>query len=171
MLEELQREMFGLDFTLLETERLLIRPIAKKDAADIFEIRGDQDTADWAGVRCLKSVDEVKSVIDPERTLSIVLGGEVIGMIETYSGGDELLYDSLFMGYYMKKPHRGKGYMTEALTALWGKWTDEGKDIPMLWIFPGNIPSEKVAAKSGWTYQGSHVVDINCHNQLVNFYY
>ena len=71
----------------------------------------------------------------------------------------------------MKKPHRGKGYMTEALTALRGKWADEGKDIPMLWIFPENIPSEKVAAKSGWTCQGSHVVDIDGHNHLVYFYY
>ena len=171
VLEELHQKMFRIfDYTILETERLLIRPVMEKDAADIFEIRGDRDTADWAGVRCLESIDEVKSVIDPERTLSIVLGDEVIGMIETYAGGDELLCDSLFIGYYMKKSHRGKGYMTEALTALRRKWTDEGEDIPMLWIFPGNVASERVALKSGWTYLGSYVVDINCLNQLVVLY-
>ena len=33
------------------------------------------------------------------------------------------------MGYYMKKSHRCKGYMTEALTALRKKCTEEGEEM------------------------------------------
>jgi len=174
VLEELYQDIFDSnDFPITRTEHLLIRPVLKQDTADIFEIRGDKDTADWAGVPCIESIEEAQEYIvehtEYGRGLSIVLGNEVIGLIETYTDR-ELPYDSLFLGYYMKKTHQCKGYMTEALTALRKKWTEEGEEIPMLWIIPGNVASERVAAKSGWTYLDSHVVDINCLNQYVDFY-
>ena len=155
------------DFRILTTERLLIRPVLEQDAADIFEIRGDEDTADWAGVPCMKSIEDVSSQIDLERALSVVLGGEVIGLIEFFSDYE---LDGDFLGYYMKKSHRCKGYMTEALTALRNKLVEEGEEIPMLWIFPGNVASERVAIKSGWRYLCSPVVDINGFNQVVNYF-
>ena len=168
VLEELYQEKFGdSDFRILTTERLLIRPVMEQDAADIFEIRGDEDTADWAGVPCMKSIEDVSSQIDPERTLSVVLGGEVIGLIEFFSDYE---LDGDFLGYYMKKSHRCKGYMTEALTALRNRMAEEGEEIPMLWIFPGNVASERVAIKSGWRYLCSPVVDINGFNQVVKYF-
>lgn len=146
----------------LRTERLFIRGIMEQDAADILEIRGDQDTADWAGVPCMESIDDAMESIysydsfdDIPRAFSILLGDEVIGLIEIYSD-DELLYNEDFLGYYVKRNHRGKGYMTEALTALRSKWHEEGTNIPMLWIFPGNDASIRVAIKSGWN-QASHL--------------
>ena len=169
---ELYQEKFQpTDFPRLRTERLLIRPVLEQDAADIFEIRGDPDTADWAAVPCMKSIEDAKEYIAQHteygRGLSLVLGDEVIGLIEFYT--DNELSDD-FMGYYMKKSHRCKGYMTESLTALRKKWTDEGEEIPMLWIFPDNFASVRVAQKSGWTYLGSHIMDVNCLNQLVVLY-
>ena len=176
VLEEIYHAQFGAldpDPPVIKTERLLIRPILEQDAADILEIRGDGDTADWAGVSRMESIEDAKDYIngyiDTDRCFTIVLEDEVIGLIELYSD-EELSSCGFFMGYYMKKQHRRKGYMTEALTALRRKWTDEGEEIPMLWIFPGNVASERVALKSGWTYLGSYVVDINCLNQLVDFY-
>ena len=161
------------DFPMLKTERLLIRPVLEQDGADILEILGDPDTTGWAGVPCLTSIEEAKDYIvqhtEYGRGLSLVLGDEVIGLIETYTD-DELLYDTAFIGYCMKKSHQCKGYMTEALTALRKKWSDEGKEIPMLWIFPGNTASERVAQKSGWTYLCTSIADINGFNQSVEFY-
>ena len=129
------------------------------------------DTADWAAVPCMKSIEEAEDYIvdhtEYGRGLSIVLGDEVIGLIEIYTD-KELSGD--FMGYYMKKAHRCKGYMTEALTALRKKWTEEGEEIPMLWIYPDNFASLRVAEKSGWTYLCSPVVDINGFNQVVKYY-
>ena len=172
VLEELYQEKFcPTDFPIVRTERLLIRPVLEQDAADILEIRGDEDTADWAAVPCMKSIEEAKDYIvdhtEYGRGLSLVLGDEVIGLIELYAAY-ELSGD--FMGYYMKKAHRCKGYMTEALTALRKKWTEEGEEVPMLWIYPDNFASLRVAEKSGWTYQCSHIMDINCFNQLVVLY-
>ena len=156
---------------ILKTERLLIRPVLEQDAADILEIRGDEDTVNSAAVPCMKSIEEAEDYIaqhsDYGRGLSIVLGDEVIGLIEFYTD-NELAGD--FMGYYMKKAHRCKGYMTEALTALRNKLVEEGEEIPMLWIFPGNVASLRVAEKSGWTYLCSRTMDINCLNQLVVVY-
>lgn len=157
--------------TLIRTERLLIRPVMEPDAADVLEIRGDIETADAAGVPCMKSMEDAEDYIaeysENGRGLAVVLGEEVIGLIERYED-DEL--GGEFMGYYMKKTHRGRGYMTEALTALRNRWVEEGTKIPMLWIFPGNNASCRVAEKSGWTYLGCYVVDINRLNQAVYFY-
>lgn len=155
----------------ISTERLTLRLMKEEDAKDIFEIRGDLDTASDAGIPCMESIEEAIAYIRSwsEDSMVIVLRDEVIGLIESYTN-DELLYDSTFLGYYMKKNHRNKGYMTEALTALRNWWIEKGDEVPMLWIFPGNIASERVASKSGWTYFGSHVVDIDCFNQVVDFY-
>ena len=157
--------------TIISTERLTLRLLKDEDAEDILEIRGDRDTADDAGIPCMKSIEDAKDYITKwcEDCLVIVLGTEVIGLIESYTD-DELLYDSSFLGYYMKKSHRNKGYMTEALTALRNKWIEDGEEVPMLWIFPDNDASIKVAKKSGWTYLDTRLVDVNCFNQFVEFY-
>ena len=150
---------------VLLTERLVIRPVLEQDAADIFEIRGDDDTADDAGVPCMESIDEAVDYIGEhlysENCFCILLKGEVIGLIEIY-GDSELPTDSDYMGYYMKKEYRCNGYMTEALIALRKMWKEEGTEIPMLWIFPGNNASCRVAEKSGWSYIDTCIVDINC---------
>ena len=161
-----------LEWPGLITERLSIRPVMEQDAADIFEILADPDTAAVSGIPCLEGIeDALKSLsgYDTGRAFSIVLGDEVIGLMDIYCD-DELLSGTEFMGYYMKKEYRGKGYMTEALSAMRRKWIEEGTEIPMLWIFPDNDGSRRVAEKSGWTFLGYKVVDIDCLNQLVCFY-
>ena len=154
VLEELYQEKFGdSDFRILTTERLLIRPVLEQDAADIFEIRGDEDTADWAGVPCMKSIEDVSSQIDLERALSVVLGGEVIGLIEFFSDYE---LDGDFLGYYMKKslrlcgtgwPKKGKksrcyGFSraTSPLRELPSRAAG-GTCAPRWWILTGSIRS------------------------------
>ena len=157
--------------TVITTERLTLRLMKDEDAQDIFEIRGDGDTADDAGVPRMQSIDEARDYISHnyEDSVAIVLGDEVIGLIESYTD-EELIFDSVFLGYYMKKSHRGKGYMTEALTALKSKLIEHGDTDLMLWIFPGNTASEKVAKKCGFSYLCGHVVDIGGYNQYVEFF-
>lgn len=158
-----------MDHSELTTERLTIRPVMEQDAADIFEIRGDRDTAEWASVPRMESIeDALDYVSESGRSFSIVLGDEVVGLLEIYSGVE--MFSSDFLGYYMKKSHRGKGYMTEALLALRDKWLEEDSRIPMLWIFPDNDASNRVAKKCGWTCLGARLVDIDGSNQFVYFY-
>ena len=157
--------------TVITTERLTLRLMRDEDSHDILEIRGDSVTADDAGVPFMESIDEAKRYISSnyEDSVAIVLGGEVIGLIESYVDS-ELIFDSTFLGYYMKRQYQGKGYMTEALTALKNKLIEHGDTDLMLWIFPGNTTSEKVAKKCGFSYLCGHVVDIGGYNQYVNFY-
>ena len=163
-------DLFEEEDTVISTERVTIRLMKEEDAPDIFEIRGDLDTACDAGVTCMKSIEDARDYIEKwyEDSVVIVLGNEAIGLIETYTD-NELPGDSYFLGYYMKKSYRNKGYMTEALTALRKIWAKKD-DIPMLWIYPGNNSSIRVAKKSGWVYIGTYLVDIDCSNQYVEFY-
>ena len=162
-----------MDSSGLITERLFIRPLMEQDTSDILEIRGDQDTADMAGVPCMKDLDDavdyVNTYIDTESAFSIVLGDEVIGLIEIYAD-DELVPGVDFMGYYIKKNYRRKGYMTETLMALRNEWTEEGADIPMLWIFLDNDASRRVAEKCGWTSLGYHLAEIGPLKQYVEYF-
>lgn len=157
--------------SVITTERLTLRLMREEDAKDIFEIRGNDDVICAPGVPCMESIEDAKKYINRwcEDSVVIVLGEEVIGLIESYVDS-ELLFDSTFLGYYMKKQYQGKGYMTEALTALKSKLIEHGDTDLMLWIFPGNTASEKVAKKCGFSYLCGHVVDIGGYNQYVNFY-
>lgn len=155
----------------LTTERLLIRHPVIEDAADIFEIRGDWSTAADAGAYCMESIEDAKQHLTGGREdwLVIVLGNEVIGLIEAYFD-EELYFDSLFLGYYMKKNQRGKGYMTEALTAVKNELFKIGYDDLILWIYPDNVASRRVAVKCGWNFVCCHIADIGGFNQYVDFY-
>ena len=157
--------------TIITTERLTLRLMREEDAQDIFEIRGDVAIACDAGVPCMNNIEDAKDYIRRwcEDSVAIVLGEEVIGLIESYVDS-ELIFDSTFLGYYMKRQYQGKGYMTEALTALKNKLIEHGDTDLMLWIFPGNTASEKVAKKCGFTYRCGHIVDIGGCNQYVEFY-
>ena len=90
--------------TVRTTERLTLRLMKEEDAEDIFEIRGDRDTAGDAGIDCMKSLEEVRQYIQnwDEDYLAIVLGDEVISLIESYCFMDsDSLFDSTFLGYYI----------------------------------------------------------------------
>ena len=162
--------LFEEEDTIISTERLTLRLMKEEDAEDIFEIRGDWNTSSDAGIPCMESIEDAKDYIQRwyEDSVVIVLGNEVIGLIESYTD-DEFPYDSTFLGYYTKTCHRNKGYMTEALTTL-KKRIEEGGSDTMLWIFPGNEASRRVAIKCGWISLGFHLVDINGHNNYVEFF-
>lgn len=157
---------------LIDTEKLHIRPMVLEDAEAVYAIRGDRDTAADAGIRCMESIDEAIEYIEhggAEESVSIVLGNEVIGMIETYSD-DELCPNSVFLGYYTKKGYRRQGYMTEALMAFKNRMLELGEDDFMLWIFPDNDASRRVAIKCGWTSLGYHLADIGGYNQIIEYF-
>ena len=166
-------DLFEEEDSTIATERLTLRLLKDEDADDIFEIRGDGDTAGDAGVPVMESIEEARNYIgnNYEDSVAIVLGDEVIGLIESYSFWDpDLPFDSTFLGYYMKKNHRGKGYMTEALGELKRRLAEKGDTDLMLWIFPGNFASRRVAIKCGWTSLGCQLVDFNGFNTFLEFF-
>ena len=164
-------DLFEEEDSTIATERLTLRLLKDEDAEDLFEIRGDGDTAGDAGVPVMESIEEVREYIAQwkENSVAVVLGDEVIGLIESYSD-KESMYNSVFLGYYMKRAHRNKGYMTEALETLKEEMFENGEPQLMLWIFPGNIASERVAEKCGWSLFSCRLVRIGGNIRFVDFY-
>ena len=112
----------------LTTERLLLRPFAMKDAADVRRLAGDWAVADTTRVvphPYLEGMAEdwISTHEDPaEATLQIQLAvqeratGALVGAIALVDISDQ---DSRAeMGYWIGKPFWGQGYCTEAAGSL-----------------------------------------------------
>lgn len=48
----------------IETERLILRAMDENDAADVLAFAGDTETAYWAGIEPLRTIDEAREMID-----------------------------------------------------------------------------------------------------------
>lgn len=84
---------------------------------------------------------------DTEYTWAIRRDGVFLGMI----GYRSTLQD---VGYWLGAPHRGFGYLPEALAAV-ADWLFEQGLEQLLWeCVPGNIASTRAAAKVGFTFTG-----------------
>ena len=85
--------------------------------------------------------------------LAIVAGGEHVGAISLFKTDWDL--QATEVGYGVAVPHRGKGYATEALTALTG-WTltKGGMQRVQLTANTDNLPSLRVATKAGFVAEG-----------------
>ena len=75
----------------------------------------------------------------------------------------------LTVGYSVHEEHRGRGYATEILTLLteWALGRPE-VDLVRATIAPDNLPSLRVAEKSGFTATGELVQDAE-HGELIVF--
>jgi RimJ/RimL family protein N-acetyltransferase len=73
------------------------------------------------------------------------------------------------VGYWVAKPERGRGVATRAVELIVG-WMrrDLGMGEIALSTFPGNVASERVAAKSGFVPVGSHSIERFGREQPVN---
>jgi RimJ/RimL family protein N-acetyltransferase len=84
---------------------------------------------------------------DAEYTWAIRANGEFLGLI----GYRTLQGD---VGYWLGAPHRGSGYIPEALAAV-VDWTFSLTQADIHWeCVPGNLASAAVARKSGFRFDG-----------------
>ncbi|HEY1529685.1 MAG TPA: GNAT family N-acetyltransferase [Galbitalea sp.] len=84
---------------------------------------------------------------DSEYSWALRLEGELIGLI----GFRTKVRD---IGYWLGAPHRGRGYMPEAVSAV-VDWVFARDSADILWeCVPGNISSASVARKAGFTFHG-----------------
>jgi RimJ/RimL family protein N-acetyltransferase len=75
-------------------------------------------------------------------------GGPLIGALGWRSVGNDV-------GYWLGAPHRGRGIMTEALTAVTDYLFTEFDLAEIRWeCVVGNMASARVAEKSGFSYTG-----------------
>ncbi|MDE1548827.1 GNAT family N-acetyltransferase [Jeotgalibaca caeni] len=109
-------------FRRIECERLTLRPIELSDAADMFEYASDEENTRYVFEQH-KNLEETKDAIatffmaNPAGKYAIELK-ETKKMIGTIDIRVVEEHKHAEIGYVLNKRYWGKGYMTEAATAL-----------------------------------------------------
>ena len=105
---------------IIETKRLLLRPLCEEDANDVFEWVGDPVVNRYMPYPVYQNVEQVQKWIQSIRPEDHEFGfmlketGKVIG-----SGGICLNNDDMYhLGYNLNRQYWGKGYATEAAQAM-----------------------------------------------------
>ncbi len=148
----------------IETNRLVIRDLERKDQEQIFKIVWQPSVVkymkDWS--ENIPSAESLNGYIDWHRTqkastdmyktkrYAIALKGED-KLIGTVGMGLEDTLCEVEMAYFVDENYQGNGYAAEALSALFS-WCMSVSQLPymILTIDCTNIASQKTAEKSGF---------------------
>jgi RimJ/RimL family protein N-acetyltransferase len=152
------------DYPRLTTQRLLLRAFALSDAADVERLAGDFAIADTTleipHPYLPGMAEEWFSTHGPKFE-----AGEMIALAITARDGGELIgavglgirqrFDRAELGYWIGKPYWGRGYATEAATALMEYGFRElGLNRIFAVHFRRNPASGRVMQKLGMTQEG-----------------
>lgn len=147
---------------ILETERLILRPWQETDAEDLYEFAKDPRVGPIAGWPVHTSVENSREIIlkvlsKPE-TYAVVLKNESravgsIGLMIGEASNLGLPKDEGEIGYWIGVPFWGQGLIPEAVNKLLG-YGFEKLGLNKIWggYFDGNIKSQRVLEKCGFTY-------------------
>ena len=148
--------------TTLETDRLILRGWARRDAPQLYEYASNPDVGPHAGWKPHASVAESRMIIDQlfrrNTTWAIVekASNRVVGSIGFEHDKYRPNVKSRELGYSLAKDCWGRGYMTEAAKRLIKYAFEELRlDILMIQTGEGNIRSQRVIEKCGFTYEGT----------------
>ncbi len=146
---------------IFKTERLTLRPWREEDAEHLYHYAKDPDVGPVAGWPPHKSTEDsrriIQDVLSAPETYAICLEGEPIGSIGLKMGTQTDLTeraDECELGYWLGKPHWGKGYMPEAAEELLHHAFEDLK-MRAVWCgyYDGNAKSRRVQEKLGFVYQ------------------
>ena len=145
----------------IETERLLLRPVKKEDAQDIYEYSTSENVGPNAGWKPHESLEETRDIVD-----AVFLQPHVFGMVLKESnkliGTIGLLDDpkreyagAKMLGYALGEAYWGHGYMTEAAEAIvYYGFKLLGLRLISAYCYPFNVRSKRVLTKLGFQYEG-----------------
>lgn len=147
----------------IETERLLLRPFAEADAADLYQYAKDPKVGPAAGWPPHGSVEDSRNIIrlvlnGPESyAICKKEDGRVIGAIALMLNSDTRLSegeDECELGYWIGKPFWGQGLVTEASEALLRRaFTELGMQRVWCAYYEGNEKSKRVQEKLGFCHE------------------
>jgi len=150
----------GLNVTL-ETERLILRPFAEGDAADLYEYARDPRVGPAAGWPVHKSVEEsreiIRTVFAAEDTFAVVdkPSGKVIGSAGfVHRHRTELPGPDDEIGYALSPACWGRGLIPEAVRELL-RYGFEDLGLETIWCghYDFNAKSRRVVEKCGFLYR------------------
>jgi [ribosomal protein S5]-alanine N-acetyltransferase len=157
-------KMLKLKMPIVETERLILRPVHVDDAADMYEYCSDEDVIKYLWFEKHDSVEYSHYIIEKlflnRKDVGIpeayaIVNKENNKMIGTIDVNQVHFNDVGVIGYVIHKDYWGKGIVTEALEAL----------ILVLFNYCGfyrleinhcvdNVGSAKVIQKAGFIFEG-----------------
>jgi len=150
-------------FPQLESERLILRRIQLKDAEAVYRIFSDPDVLRYYDIGAYTHIDQARNLIErldtrfEQRTgirWGITIRGEDI-VIGTFGFGWTQHNHQGEIGYDLARDHWQQGIMSEALQVAlrFGFEVAELNRI-QAHVIPGNIASEKLLLKHGFTNEG-----------------
>lgn len=147
--------------SILETPRLLLRPLCAEDLADFYEYAKNPNVGPNAGWKPHESLEETRGYLQEfckmEDVWAIVerASGRMIGSIGLIE--DEKRHNAAvrMLGYSLAEPAWGKGYMTEAARAVlrYGFHVLE-LELISAYHYPDNRRSQRVIEKCGFHFEG-----------------
>ena len=169
---------FKLNGTILQTERLVLRPFCQDDLADFYEYASVEGVGERAGWPHHTSIDESQRILNnfiaEDKTFAIVLKetNKVIGSlgVQEYGMEEKLTefdgYLGREIGYVLAKEHWGKGLMTEAVKAVINYLFDVcNLDFLTCGYFDFNVQSKRVQQKCGFVPYRKLVMDTRMGTQ------
>lgn len=148
--------------TMLETERLILRPWEEGDAEELYRYAKDPAVGPIAGWPPHLSVEDSRKIIldvlsGPE-TYAVVLKetGKPIGCVGLFrdeEGSMPVSDDEAELGYWLGVPYWGQGFIPEAAREL-VRHGFEDMGLSCVWCgnFEGNGNSQRVQEKLGFVY-------------------
>lgn len=150
--------------TIIETQRLILRPFAESDLNDFYEYASVEGVGEMAGWKHHASMEETKRVLDifinGKNVFAVVLkeNNKVIGSVGLHSSwaNDEPEYKELKlkeMGYVLSKSYWGKGLIPEAVGEIINYcFVTLGLEALSIGHFTTNLQSKRVIEKCGFTF-------------------
>lgn len=148
---------------ILETQRLLLRPIQNEDALDIFAYSSEPEVGPNAGWKPHETLEETLAVMQNLFLQKEDIWGifhketqKIIGTIGLVPDPKRENLRSRMLGYAMSKTFWGQGLMTEAgYTILSYGFMAMNMDLAAAYCYPFNRRSQRVLQKLGFIYEGT----------------
>ena len=173
---------------IIETKRLLLRPVAESDDGDIFAYAKEENVGPNAGWKPHQNIQETREImrqlfLGQEDVFAMVYRqqGQVIGTIGLVADPKRDNERSRMLGYAMSERFWGQGLMPEAVRAVI-RYGFEQLNLELIaaYCYPHNHRSQAVLRKCGFLYEGTilqasrlydgNVYDDKCYSMLLSDY-
>ena len=154
---------FKIGGTIIETDRLILRPFQQSDLQDFFEYASVEGVGEMAGWPHHESIEKTQEILDMfiegDHDFAICLksNGKVIGSlgVKEYGLEDKLTefynYRGREIGYVLSKDYWGQGLMPEAVNAVIDYlFNTLGLDFLTCGYYLFNAQSKRVQEKCGF---------------------
>ncbi|MDS0525669.1 GNAT family N-acetyltransferase [Clostridium sp. SHJSY1] len=151
-------------FPVIETERLKLRELTKKDSRDVFSILSLEEVTKYYGMHPMKQISQAEKLIEKFK-ISYEIGNairwgieikncnRIIGTCGFHSWNRRHFRAEI--GYELNREFWGLGYGKEAIQAIikYGFNEMNLERIEAI-VYPENKKSEKMLKKMNFTYEG-----------------